>query len=252
MTTTTPTDIADMPPIQHRDAMALQATELERSLHLLKGLDPNQWTAQTSCPDWDVRRMWLHVLGACESGASIRENMHQMTAGRKHQKAMGGPLEAALSSTQVTEREHFSPDELVERLERVAPKTIKGRTRTPRLMRALKISIDGPVVEKWSLGYLTDIIYLRDLWMHRVDTAKATGAELVLSAEHDGRIIADVVAEWARRHGRPFTLELTGIGGGVFSSGGGDKPIVLDGVEFCSLLSGRGQATGLLTTVVPF
>lgn len=252
MTTTTSTDIAHIRPIQHRDAMALQATELQRALALLRGLDPNQWTAQTNCPDWDVRRMWLHVLGACEAGASIRVNIHQMSAGRKLQKAIGGPLEAALSSTQVSERERLSSDELVERLERVAPKTIKGRTRTPRLMRALKISVDGPVVEKWSLGYLTDIIYLRDLWMHRVDTAKATGAELVLTAEHDGRIVADVVAEWARRHGHPFTLELTGTGGGVFSSGGGDKPIVVDAVEFCSLLSGRGEANGLLTTVVPF
>ena len=114
------------------------------------------------------------------------------------------------------------------------------------------MAIDGPVVEKWSLGYLIDIIYLRDAWMHRVDTARATGADLVLTAEHDGRIIADVVAEWARRHGRPFTLELTGVAGGVFTAGGGDEPIEIDAVEFCSLLAGRGEATGLLATVVPF
>jgi hypothetical protein len=27
---------------------------------------------------------------------------------------------------------------------------------------------------------------------------------------------------------------------------------VLDAVEFCSLLAGRGEPTGLLTTIVPF
>jgi hypothetical protein len=119
-------------------------------------------------------------------------------------------------------------------------------------MRAIKIGIDAPVVEKWPLGYLIDIIYLRDLWMHRVDTARATGAELELTADHDGRLVADVVVEWARRHGRPFTLELTGDAGGVFSSRSGGDAITIDAVEFCSLLAGRGEPTGLLTTIVPF
>lgn len=252
MTTTTITDVTTIEPIDHREAMALQAAELERALALLRTLDPDQWSAQTNCPDWDVRRMWLHVLGACEAGASMRENMHQMRAGLERRKDLGVSLEVGLSGVQVAEREHLSPDEIVERLERVAPKTVKGRTRTPRLMRAIKIGVDAPVVEKWKLGYLIDVIYLRDAWMHRIDTARATGSDLVLSAEHDGRIIADVVAEWARRHGRPFTLELTGGVGGVFTAAGGDEPTVIDAVEFCSLLAGRGEATGLLNTVVPF
>jgi uncharacterized protein (TIGR03083 family) len=252
MTTMAITDVASIPSIQHREAMALQAAELERALALLRTLNSDQWTTQTNCPDWDVRRMWLHVLGACEAGASIRENAHQMRAGRKRCKQLGVSLEAGLSGVQVAEREDLSPDELVERLERIAPKTVTGRSRTPRPMRAMKISIDAPVVEKWSLGYLIDIIYLRDAWMHRVDTTRAVGAELVLTADHDGRIVADVVAEWARRHGQPFTLELTGIAGGAFTADGGGEMIVVDAVEFCSVLAGRGEASGLLATIVPF
>jgi hypothetical protein len=116
----------------------------------------------------------------------------------------------------------------------------------------VKIGVDAPVVEKWRLGYLIDLIYLRDIWMHRVDTAAATGAELVLTPEHDGRIVADVVAEWARRHGQPFTLQLTGPAGGTFSAGGGGEPTVIDAVEFCCLLAGRGTPTGLFATIVPF
>jgi uncharacterized protein (TIGR03083 family) len=233
--------------------MALQAAELDRVVAVLRNLDADQWSTPTVCPDWDVRQMWLHVLGASEAGASMRENMHQMRAARTRRRDFGVSLEAGLSGVQVAEREHVSPDELVERLERIAPKTVKGRTRTPRPMRAMKIGIDAPVVEKWTLGYLIDIIYLRDAWMHRVDTTRATGADLVLTADHDGRIIADVVAEWARRHGQPFTLELTGAAGGVFTAGGGGgEPIVIDAVEFCSVLAGRGEATGLLATIVPF
>jgi hypothetical protein len=56
------------------------------------------------------------------------------------------------------------------------------------------------------MGYLLDTILTRDPWMHRVDIARATGRDMVLTADHDGRIVADVVAEWARRHGQPFTL----------------------------------------------
>lgn len=258
MTTVSTTDVTTIAPIDHREAMDLQATELDRAIAMLRSLDTDHWSAQTVCPDWDVRRMWLHVLGACDAGASMRENMHQMRAGRKRRKDLGVSLEEGLSGVQVAERERLSPAELIERLEQVAPKTITGRTRTPRPMRAMKISVDAPVVEKWSLGYLLDIIYLRDVWMHRVDTARATGCDLVLTSQHDGRIVADVVAEWARRHGRPFTLELTGEAGGIFTSGDATgardaaEPTVLDAVEFCSLLAGRGDASGLLSTVVPF
>lgn len=252
MTTTNITDADTIPAIHHSEAMDLQAVELARALELLRGLRPEQWTMQTNCPDWDVRRMWLHVLGACEAGASIRENMHQMRLGRKRCKDHNVSLEEGLSATQVSEREHLTPQELIERLETVAPKTVRGRSRTPRPMRAAKLAIDAPVVEKWSLGYLIDIIYLRDAWMHRVDTARAVGAELALTADHDGRIVADVVAEWARRHGEPFDLELTGPAGGTFRAGQGGESFTLDAVEFCSVLAGRGEATGLLTTIVPF
>lgn len=45
--------------------------------------------------------------------------------------------------------------------------------------------------------------------MHRLDIAVATGTEPRLTAEHDGVIVADVVAEWADRHGKDFELTLT-------------------------------------------
>jgi len=61
-----------------------------------------------------------------------------------------------------------------------------------------------------------------------------------------------VVAEWARRHGQPFMLELTGPAGGTYSAGDGGDVYGFDAIEFCSLLAGRGEATGLVTTIVPF
>jgi len=248
----TAVDVTTIEPIGHREAMRLQATEFDRAIALLRSLDSDDWSIQTVCPDWDVRRMWLHVLGASEAGASVRENVHQLRAARKRQKDLGVALEAGLSGVQVDERNGLSPDELVDRLARIAPKTVKGRGRTPRPMRAIRFPVDAPVAETWRLGYLIDVIYLRDAWMHRIDTVRATGGDLALTTEHDGRVVADIVAEWARRHGQAFTLELTGAAGGTFTAGDGGDTMVMDAVEFCWVLAGRGEATGLLRTIVPF
>jgi hypothetical protein len=110
----------------------------------------------------------------------------------------------------------------------------------------------GGSPEKWRMGYLLDIILTRDPWMHRVDIARATGREMELTPQHDGRIIADVVAEWARRHGTAFTLTLSGPAGGVYVSGDGGEHLTIDAVEFARTLSGRTSGSGLLAQEVPF
>lgn len=254
--TTTMVDITTIEPLTHDEAMRCQAAELERTLGLLRSLDAGSWTAPTDCPAWDVRAMYQHVLGACEAGASIRENIHQLRAARAYRKQHGGPLEAALSAVQVRERASLSPAQLIGRIAAVAPRTIRGRTRAPALIRDhVTMAVDGPVHERWHLGYLIDTIYLRDLWMHRIDAARAAHRPPELDASHDGRIVADIAAEWARRHAKPFTLDLTGPAGGSYTSRpgqpGGDH-ISMDAVEFCRTLAGRAPATGLLTTIVPF
>jgi len=254
--TSTAIDVTAIEALTHPEAMHLQAEELERTLTLLRSLDETEWREATDCPDWDVQAMYRHVLGACEAGASIRENIHQLHRARAYRKTHGGPLEAALSAVQVRERAALSPGQIVERLTAVAPKTVRGRGRTPALVRErAKMAIDGPVHETWELGYLIDTIYLRDLWMHRVDVAHALNRPVELTPEHDGRIVADVVAEWARRHGKPFVLDLTGHAGGTYAHDQ-DLPesehLSMDAVEFCRTLAGRQRATGLLSTVVPF
>ncbi len=254
MTTTDQvTNVSAILPIGHDEGMRLLRAELQRNLEVMRGLGVDDWSRQTDCPDWDVRRLYLHVLGACESGASTRELLHQLRAARSHQRRNGGPQEAALSAVQVAERLDLTPAQLVERFSAVIPAVVRGRSRLPALVRRARIGVDGPVVEKWSVGYLVDVIYLRDAWMHRIDVARATGATPVLAREHDGRIVADVVREWAGRHGEPFTLTLTGAAGGRFATPGrGAESMTLDAVEFCRVLAGRSPANGLLATVVPF
>ena len=253
MTTTSP--VAAIAPLSHEEAMRLQAEELDRSVADLGTLGTGDWERATDCPAWDVRAMYQHVLGACEAGASLRESVHQMRLARAGRRHHGGSLEAALSSVQVADRADLSGPQVVARLAAVAPRTVRGRARVPSFVRKhARLKVDGPVFETWTLAYLVDVIYLRDLWMHRVDLHIAIGRPLEVSAEHDGRIVADVVAEWARRHDQAFVLELTGPAGGTYAGVGAADPALLsvDAVEFCRTLAGRSPGTGLLATVVPF
>ena len=103
-----------------------------------------------------------------------------------------------------------------------------------------------------TFGYLFETILTRDTWMHRVDTAEATGRPMVLTAEHGGVLVADVVTEWAARHDAPFTLQLTGPAGGHWQVGEGGTELTLDAVLFARTLSGRASGDGLLTVEVPF
>jgi uncharacterized protein (TIGR03083 family) len=235
--------------LSHTDAMKLAATEYQRVLDLLRSLSPGQWTAATECPGWDVRAVAAHMLGMVEIAASLREQMRQVKAAQR----AGGLFIDALTALQVEERADWTPDQIVDRFAKRWPKAAAGRRRTPGFVRSRRMGVPqliGGREEVWTIGYLNDVILTRDPWMHRVDIARATGGEPVVSAEHDGVLVADVVADWAARHGRPYTLRLTGPAGGCWGSGG--EEIEMDAIEFCRVISGRGGGAGLLATEVPF
>jgi uncharacterized protein (TIGR03083 family) len=232
-------------------AMRLAATEYQRLLDLLRALGPGDWAKPTECPGWDVRAMAAHALGAVEMAASIRENNRQ----RKLARSRGGLFIDALTALQVEERAGMTPERITARFAARAPKAARARRRTPGFIRRRTLPERQPVGgrdEAWTIGYLIDVILTRDPWMHRTDIARATGASHLLTAGHDGVIVADVVAEWAARHGQPYTLHLTGPAGGSWASGEGGPLIETEAVEFCRLLSGRGHAGGLLAIEVPF
>jgi uncharacterized protein (TIGR03083 family) len=264
--TTTFTPVQQIPALDRREAAVLAAAENERFVEVARGLSGGDWSKPTDCPAWDVRAMASHVLGVMDANASPRVFVHQFRAGKK--AAGDRPDIDGMTEVQVRERAHLDPAQLVDRLTLMAPKAARGRKRVPSLLRNAPMKVEvAKVMETWRLGYLLDTILTRDTWMHRVDISRATGREPVLTPEHDGRIVADVVAEWARRHGRPFTLELTGVAGGAFTSGPStsghstrgtetndvsSESIALDAVEFCRILSGRATGAGLLNQEVPF
>jgi uncharacterized protein (TIGR03083 family) len=237
--------------LPHEVAMRLAATEYQRLADMLRALSPDDWARPTECPGWDVRAMASHALGMVEMAASLREQRRQMRLARSR----GGVFIDALTGLQVEERQHMTPAQITGRFAARGPKAARARRRTPGFIRRRAMPIPqeaGGREEAWTIGYLIDIVLTRDPWMHRADIARATGARHVLTADHDGVLVADVVAEWAARHGQPYTLHLTGPAGGTWASGDGGPLIETNAVEFCRVLSGRGHADGLLATQVPF
>lgn len=92
-----------------------------------------------------------------------------------------------------------------------------------------------------SVGHLLDTIYNRDLWMHRVDLARATGQPLVVG-EHDRLIVEQVIRDLALTwSGAPVVLELTGPAGGTWLIGSGEPASVVraDAVAYLRALGGR-------------
>ena len=246
-------DVTTIRRIERPEATRLAEAELRRIADALESLDADDWAKPTANHLWDVRAMAGHVLGMAETFTSFRNVARDMRAAGKLKGE--GPQVDGLTAQQVQLNAGLSTEELVARI-RVAASTNPRWRAKRRFMRAAPMKEEVPGnggPETWKMGYLFDIILTRDPWMHRSDLAVATGTPMVLTAEHDGRIVADAVADWAGRHGKPFVLELTGPAGGTFVSGTGGEHLTLDAVEWCRIVSGRPAATeGLLAVQVPF
>ena len=250
-------DVPTITPISRAEAYTLAVTEYVRLTDQLRSLAPDDWTKPTDCTLWDVRAVAGHCVGMLSDFTSLRTLFRRLSAATRAAKAHGGQVIDSMTAMQVSDNAPLSIDELITRAEENGPRAAQWRTTAPGMLRAMptKQEVDGQP-ETWRMGYLLDTILTRDPWMHRIDIARATGRAMELTREHDGRIVADVVAEWARRHGRPFTLGLTGPIGGTFVNGNGNgtagEQVTIDAAEFCRILSGRAPGTGLLAQQVPF
>jgi uncharacterized protein (TIGR03083 family) len=250
-TTRAPESRSRRPALDRPQTAELAAVENARFVALVESLEPEHWILPTDCPGWDVRAMVAHVVGAMEGQASKREFVHQLWAGSR--AAGDRPQVDGINEVQIRDRATMTAQDLTARLADVAPRAAAARARRSGLMRRVTFQQDvGGRAERWTLGFLNDVVYSRDTWMHRVDISRVIGRQVELTAEHDGVLVRDVVQEWAGRHRQPFSLALTGPAGGVFGAGADGPQLGLDAVEFCRVVSGRGSGPGLLAQQVPF
>jgi uncharacterized protein (TIGR03083 family) len=243
--------------LKHTAAITLAETEYQRCLALFRTLEPADWDRPTDCPGWDVRQMACHMLGMAEMVTSVREMARQQGHAGRAARQSGRAEVDELTELQVDEKSNWTPSMIIERWASQGPRAAAGRRRIPSPLRGLKGGtqrVNG-ADEPWTMGYITDVILTRDPWMHRIDITRATGATLVLTADHDGVLVADVINEWSDRHGKDYTLTLEGTAGGTWTVGANGPEIRADAVEFCRALSGRRSqlsSDDILSTEVPF
>jgi uncharacterized protein (TIGR03083 family) len=243
-----------------RDGAAerLATAAYDQLLALLDELSVEEWDAPTECPGWTVADMVGHLIGAAKGSASVREQIRQQAWGLRHRGEFAGNSLDAINALQVADHRTMTPAERIAALRAVSGPSVRFRMRIPSALRRISGSVApggstaSGMPERDTLGHLVDVIITRDVWTHRVDIARATGRDLVLDPDVDGPIVADVVAEWAGRHGQPFELTLGGPAGGTFVQGDGGQRLELDAVEFCRVLSGRAEGEGLLGVRVLF
>lgn len=204
----------------------------------LRRLDDADWARPTDCTLWDVRQMAAHVAGALDEGAHLTVLLRHMWAART--VVPPATQVDVINAAQIADRAGTPPSGIVDALERLAPVAARRRSRMPGVIRGRRVPGDDLPAGS-TLGYLFDVIYPRDVWMHRVDTARATGRAMTV-ADGDAEVVAQVVRDLARAWTGPaFILDLTGDAGGTWTVGT-QQPIGTvraDTVAFLRLLSGR-------------
>jgi len=238
-------DAGQIPALTHQEAGSLARDELNRFLAVVESLSGDDWQQPTDCTKWTVRDILAHQAGSYASFAGWKEFRRQMSA----KPDPGQMFVDGINARQLADRAGRSPAELIAELRRVGPKAIQTRQRLPWLLRKLRLPM-GPPLGTAPLEYLTDLIYIRDTWIHRVDICRATGQPFIQTPEHDGRIVALALRELAHKlagplRGQSVIFDLAGQAGGRFQIGKIAEPtavIKMDVLQFNRLASERLSA----------
>jgi uncharacterized protein (TIGR03083 family) len=223
--------------------------ELEAELALLGTLDEQDWSRPTDCVGWDVQDLTAHLVGEYQEITRPWVLLRRLRKG--HRRYPHRSRLDAHNQQQINELGDQSGPELITALARVGPKAIRARRRLPGPLRRLPVARLFPEEARRmpdvGLGYLLDVVMVRDVWMHRVDLARATGRPLVLG-EHDREVVAQVVRDVGRCWDGPSVLlELGGPAGGRWRLGN-DAPaatVRTDAVGYLRAVSGRDDHPAL-------
>ena len=241
----TPTLLDKRERVAGDEARRLATVVYERLLEDVRALTDDEWNAPTVCEPWTVADMVRHLVGAAKGHASVVETARQVFLANRRKDRFDGNSLDAMNALQVDDHRALDPDALLQELEAVAPRAVAKRMSTPGFIRRREMALDqgGSTAVGMPtgilMGDLMDVVLTRDVWLHRIDIADATGRRTRLD-EDDRRIIEDVATEWGARHGRGVVLHLTGDAGGWYALGKGGRLLQLDAVQFCRILSGRG------------
>jgi uncharacterized protein (TIGR03083 family) len=248
MQTGSATSAREIPPVTRDEVAELATAELEASVALLEDLDDQDAMRPTDCAGWTVHDLTAHLVGQYQGLANpgVYVRRHR----RAHRRYPDLSRLDADNRQQIDDLGGLPQRELVAMLAPIGAKAIRARRRVPPLLRRQRIGRMYPeeALPDDRLGYVLDVLGLRDPWMHRVDLARATGRPVVLGP-HDRVVVAQVVSELGRGWGGPpVLLELSGPAGGCWTLGqdGPAAATVRAGtVDYLRALSGRNDHPAL-------
>ncbi len=253
-------------PVGHRPGAGLAAgipayarlarQELDAFLRLLGELSPEDWDRPTPCALWTVRDIAAHQAGHVQMGSGFRGFVAQLNPrATSPYRKRGMSMLDALNQYQVDMRKGRSHGELIAEVRDGTPGTIASRARLNPVARNLPVPAPGFGFVR--LGTLLHRIFPRDMWIHRLDIADATGCQLELTPGHDDVLVAQAVEDvngYVKKKARDlsFTLALTGPAGGRWVVGSEAAPVLevrMDVPDFMRRTSGRATAEATLSRV---
>ena len=247
MTTTTAPRAAHLPQTDRSTARDVAAAEYAALVAMVDAFTEADWERPTDCTEWRVREMVAHVAGAAEEACRLPVMARHQVAALAGVRRGRGELVDLLCEVQVRDRVAMSHTDLAADVRRWAGGAADGRRRVPSLLRRTPLPAFAGLRPGARLDYLLDVVYPRDVWLHRVDLHRATGVEMPptdAEAEVVAQVVRDLDLEWS---GPALTLELTGRGGGRWVVGDGSPEAVVteDAVALMRLLSGRSDECAL-------
>ncbi|MFI1092237.1 maleylpyruvate isomerase family mycothiol-dependent enzyme [Streptomyces sp. NPDC020917] len=238
-------EAARLPRTDRDRSAAVAEVQGRAALDVLHKLGDEDWRRPTDCVEWDVRTLVSHLVAQCEDNISLPTMLRREIAGRRRHPGKG-PVDAHMAA-QVADHAAASGPALVERFALLWPRAVAARRRRPGLLRRAKVDTGIPGASRMSVGHLLDTVYNRDLWMHRIDLARATGQPAGVG-EDERQIVEEAVRDLALSWSQaPLALELTGPAGGAWLIGAGEPTAVVraDAVAYMRALAGRDDEVPL-------
>jgi uncharacterized protein (TIGR03083 family) len=232
-------EAANLPPTNPDEAAAIGHAVGKAAVALLRQLGDADWVKPTDCTAWDVRALTSHLVAQSEDGLSLRTMLRREFVGRRRYPDKDG-VDAHMA-VQIDDHAADSGPALVDKFAVLWPQAVEARRKRPGILRRRTVKSGIPIMPRFTVGYLFDVIYNRDLWMHSLDLSRATGRPHT-AADHDQPVVAQIVRDLARAWSAPpIALELTGPSGGSWQIGDGEPIAVVqtDTTVYMRTLGGR-------------
>lgn len=190
---TTITRAAALPMTTAADGARLAREQRSAFADVAAHLTPQQWRAPSGCPRWTVFDLAAHVASQAENQAHpLTKTVPGIVRGKLRYRR-DSALDA-MNEFGIDARRDTAPEQLLHDLRRLA-----AEGTTPPWFRRVPLGRMMGLPAYTTGAYLGHVIYVRDVWMHRVELARAIDApdpDEPSTAEIVTQVIRDLGKQW--------------------------------------------------------